>query len=168
MDDELRELECELRALRPMPPSAALQERLRRALDPDTVAPLSLLRPADKLRQYHWWWLAAFPAATAALFAVLLALRAPHRAGPGAPKPAGPRPVAVVHAADHGLKPVAAENLLYATDDEGLVTLADGTPARRERLHFIDTITWRNPQTNASLRWSVPREEVHVTPVVFQ
>ena len=52
--------------------------------------------------------------------------------------------------------------------DEGLVTLEDGTPARRARLQFVDTITWKNPRTNSSLRWSVPREEVRIVPVVFQ
>ena len=71
-------------------------------------------------------------------------------------------------AADAPLKPVAAENVLVSARDEGLVTLEDGTPARRERLQFVDTITWKNPRTNSSLRWSVPREEVRIVPVVFQ
>jgi hypothetical protein len=48
------------------------------------------------------------------------------------------------------------------------VTLADGTAARRVRSSYVDTITWKNPKTNASLRWSVPRDEVRVMPVVFQ
>jgi len=65
-------------------------------------------------------------------------------------------------------RPVAAENVLYAAQDEGLVALADGTPARRVRSSYVDTITWKNPRNNASLRWSVPREEVRVVPVVFQ
>jgi hypothetical protein len=65
-------------------------------------------------------------------------------------------------------KPVAAENVLVSARDEGLITLADGTPARRERLHYVDTITWQNPRTNASLRWSIPREEVRVIPIAFQ
>ena len=58
--------------------------------------------------------------------------------------------------------------LLYAAQNDGLVTLSDGTPARRERLNYIDTITWKDPRTNASVRWSVPREEVRVVPVNFQ
>jgi hypothetical protein len=32
----------------------------------------------------------------------------------------------------------------------------------------VDTITWKNPRTNASVRWTVPREEVRVVPVKFQ
>jgi hypothetical protein len=48
------------------------------------------------------------------------------------------------------------------------VTLADGTPARRVRQSYVDKITWENPRSNASLVWSVPREEVRVVPVNFQ
>ena len=65
-------------------------------------------------------------------------------------------------------KPVAAENLLLDASDEGYTTLDDGTPVRRMRRSYIDTITWKDPRTNASLTWSVPREEVRVIPVVFQ
>jgi hypothetical protein len=66
------------------------------------------------------------------------------------------------------LKPVAAENILYAARDEGLVLLDNGMPARRARLNYVDTIIWENPRTNASLKWSVPREEVRVVPISFQ
>jgi hypothetical protein len=65
-------------------------------------------------------------------------------------------------------KPVAAENLLVEARDEGYVTLDDGTTARRVRRSYVDTITWQDPRTNASLVWSVPREEVRVVPVLFQ
>ena len=40
----------------------------------------------------------------------------------------------------------------------------DGTPARRVRARYLDTYTWRNPATNASLKWSVPRDEIRVLP----
>lgn len=66
------------------------------------------------------------------------------------------------------LEPVAAENVLFSAVDEGYVQLDDGTTARRQRLEFVDTVTWRNPATRASLTWSVPREEVHIVPVQFQ
>jgi hypothetical protein len=70
--------------------------------------------------------------------------------------------------ASAAFRPVAAENILYATNDEGYVTLEDGTPARRVRTHYVDTITWKNPDGRASLRWTVPREEIRVVPVSFQ
>lgn len=152
MDDELQALEAELQRLRPAPPSPALRARLQRAL----AAP-----PASHPnRRTDWWWL-TLPVAAAAMIVLNLKLQDS--------APTSPEPALAGQAAVHDtLKPVAAENVLYAAADEGLVTLDDGTAARRERLHFVDTITWRNPRTNASLTWSVPREEVRIVPVRFQ
>lgn len=64
-------------------------------------------------------------------------------------------------------RPVKAANLLYDLKDEGPVFLEDSTPARRVRARYVDTYTWRNPATNASLKWSVPREEVRVMPTNY-
>lgn len=64
-------------------------------------------------------------------------------------------------------RPVKAANVLYDLKDEGLVTLEDNTPARRVRARYVDTYTWKNPTTNASLKWSVPRDEVRVLPASF-
>ena len=148
MDDDLQQLEAELKNLRPAAPSVALRTRVQRELAP-AGSPVARMRSS-------WWWLAALPAAAAVALVFVLKSRPP--AGSGSP-------VAVTTPV---FKPVTAQNVLYAADDEGLVTLDDGTPARRERLHFVDTITWRNPRTNASLIWSVPREEVRIVPVTFQ
>jgi hypothetical protein len=46
-------------------------------------------------------------------------------------------------------KPVSAEKVVYGARDEGVVILDDGTTARRLSKHYVDTITWRNPRTNA-------------------
>jgi hypothetical protein len=62
-------------------------------------------------------------------------------------------------------KPVSSEKYVYGSRDDGLVILDDGTTARRLSRRYVDTITWRNPQTNASMRWSVPREEIQVIPI---
>lgn len=61
-------------------------------------------------------------------------------------------------------RPVKAANVLYDLQDEGPVLLDDNTPARRVRARYVDTYTWKNPATNASLKWSVPRDEVRVMP----
>lgn len=151
MDDELTDLEAELRQLRPAPPSPALRARVQREL-----AAVPAARPRAR---WDWWWI-ALPAAATVLIVLNLKLQTPSE------KSGEPSPAAQV-AGRASLKPVAAENVLYAADDEGLVTLDDGTPARRARLHFVDTITWRDPHTNASLTWSVPREEVRIVPVNF-
>jgi hypothetical protein len=64
--------------------------------------------------------------------------------------------------------PVAAENVLYASHNDGLITLEGGARVQRLRDSYVDTLTWRNPHTNASLRLSVPREEVRVVAVNYQ
>jgi hypothetical protein len=62
---------------------------------------------------------------------------------------------------------VKAANVLYDLQDEGPVLLEDNTPARRIRARYVDTYTWKNPATKASLKWSVPRDEVRVLPASF-
>lgn len=150
MDDELQQLEAELQRLRPRDPSPQLQARVSAKLAPR--------------RQGVWWW-AALPLAAAATLAFTTWFRP---AQVTAPVAATAQVVPVPDAVPDEYQPVAAENLLYATQDEGVVTLTSGAQARRVRNSYVDTITWRNPRTNASLRWSVPRDEVRVVPVNFQ
>lgn len=163
MDDDLQQLEAELKALRPARLSRVLENRIAGALARDaasTIAPATAVEPRRRrFASVHWLWSAALPAAAAI---VLLAL-APGRR----PAPAKPSPVRAT-AAETALKPVTAENVLYAVQDEGLVTLDDGTTARRERLNYVDTITWKNPRTKASLTYTVPREEIRVVPIRYQ
>jgi hypothetical protein len=144
MDDELHELESELKRLRPVAPSGALASGVGRAL--------------AAARRNYWTWAALPLAASLAGLALL-------RERPASPAPTlAPASVAEVAT----FKPVSAEKLLYAQRDDGVVTLADGTTARRYRNSYVDTITWKNPRTQASLRWSVPRTEERVVPVSFQ
>jgi hypothetical protein len=163
MDEELHQLEAELKCLRPAAPSSELFARLGRELDPaETTA-----RAAAPLvrRSSRAWCLAAAALPIAAAIAVLVTFRS-RREHPVIPAVSPAASLAVNEPAV--FKPVAAENVLYSARDEGLITLDDGTPARRERLRYVDTITWKNPQTNASVRWTVPREEIRVVPVRFQ
>jgi hypothetical protein len=160
MDDELKQLEAELGRLRPVSPSRELVQRVGTEL-----ATIPVQRRTPWL---EWVMVAALPAA--AVIALILTLVP--RLDDGMPKhdaKSNPAERADgIAAKETTLKPVAAEKVLVSADDEGVVTLADGTPARRERLHYVDTITWKNPRTNASLTWSVPREEVRVVPIAFQ
>lgn len=156
MDDDSTEFEDELRRLRPTP----VPRRLVAVLERELAVPA---RRHTSLRLCIW--AGALPVAAAIVVGIALAVKRdrPNSATTAAPPVAGtavPAPV--------GFRPVAVENVLYAAHDEGLVTLADGTPAHRERLNYVDTITWRNPRTNASVRWTVPREEVRVVPASFQ
>ena len=181
MDDELSQLEAELKRLRPAAPTRDFLARIERELSPPIATPV--VAPVVRRPARLWWfWAGALPAAAAAIAVIVtLAVRNPP---PSVPKDvtirsdsvaATPSPAPdlsslppALPASSASFKPVAAENVLYAAQDEGLVTLDDGTPARRERLNYVDTITWKNPRTNASVRWTVPREEVRVIPVKFQ
>jgi hypothetical protein len=152
MDDDLQQLEQELKRLRPLNPAPQLTARLQRDFSPG--------RPSRR-RAWAWLTIPAF-GAVAAVVAVFLRSDLPP---PGTTE----KSVAVDSSpVEPTFKPVGAEKLLLDARDEGYVTLADGTPAHRVRQSYVDTITWKNPQTNASLKWSVPREEVRVVPVRFQ
>src|SRR4051812_24685102 len=127
MDNEFEQLEAELKSLPLATPSAALRERIAADLAaPRRRAPAPIV----------WFWAAALPAAAALAIGIGTAMRR------DLSPPIEPRRGAVA-ASDHPpvLKPIAAENVLYSATDEGLVTLEDGTRARRERLNFVDTIT---------------------------
>lgn len=173
MDDALTELENELKVLRPGKPSADLQARIARELDTAAgAAPAPHYTAATTFRSWKWagWQLAA--AAAVALTVSLgvwrfqpgaadeLAARTP---APSAPAIARTPPPDIPAAAPR-YRPVGATNVLYDMQDEGPAYLADRTPARRMRYRYVDTYTWRAPASNASLKWSVPREEVRVLP----
>jgi len=191
-DNSLQDLENELKALRPRRPSVLLRARVEHDLSPaaPSAAPARRATPArytsaTTLRSWKWfsWQMAA--AATVAL-AVSLAIwrggtRQPESIAPAIQQPLAkaeapatrettrdtapvtPRALAV----RDSYRPVKAANVLYDLQDEGVVTLEDNTPARRVRARYVDTYTWKNPATNASLKWSVPRDEVRVLPASF-
>lgn len=105
-----------------------------------------------------------------------LAQTAPQPATPAAPAPELAAPASATASGDRLLattrprdayRPVKAANVLYDLQDEGPVVLEDNTPARRVRARYVDTYTWKNPATNASFKWSVPRDEVRVLPAKF-
>lgn len=198
MDDtSLQELENELKALRPRRPSVLLRARVEHDLSQSAApAPATpAARPtapryasASTLRSWKWisWQTAAAAAvvftASFALWRNLTPRPAPIR--PVQPVEIAQTPVAAELQRDasreltpveqralavrNAYRPVKAANVLYDLQDEGPVTLEDNTLARRVRARYVDTYTWKNPTTNASLKWSVPRDEVRMLPASFQ
>jgi hypothetical protein len=164
MDEELEHLEAELIRLEPRAPATDTMRRID----------FELARPAKpaKRADIRWIGLAVF-AAAAAVAAMFVRIGSTARGRAVAPLAAAAGnevsalPAGAI-AATSALKPIADESMLVSARDEGVVTLDDGTRARRQRLEFVETITWKNPRTNASLVWSVPREEVRVVPISFQ
>ena len=151
MDEEILELEQELARLRPR----AVSVRLVRSVE-NRMATTRTNRVSR-----NFWWL-ALPVA-AAVAAVLFGL---------ANRSFSSRQSATATATTAKIPPafnlVSAENILVNSRDEGLVTLADGTTARRLRETYLATLVWKNPHTAASFKWTVPRQEFRVQPVYLQ
>jgi hypothetical protein len=143
VDDDLDNLEAELMRLRPRALRPGFRSRVERALG----------RP--RRISDAWIWVSV-PAA--ALFAAAALFWGRPSAGPVAPTPV----------AEAAFKPVGIRDVLVNSRDEGYVVLADGRTARRMIEAHVDTITWRNPRSAASIQWSVPREELRIVPVVFR
>jgi hypothetical protein len=170
MDDSYQELEDELKALRPRRPSARLHARLARDLE---ASPARGPRYATATNLRSWKWL-GWPALGAVVALVLAAGVAgwlersvPDRAAAPAHASSPPATGPQTAAGDSRYRPVSASSVLYDLRDEGMVTLENDQPARQARFRYVDTYTWRNPATDASLRLSVPRDEVRVLPANY-
>lgn len=155
MNDEIESFEAELRRRRPTPLPRDLVGRIGDELAPRRHHPIHV-----------WWWVVALPAAAALALAFTWPGRSHPRPKPGLP-PLTQAAAPVPTASGDTLAPVSIENVLFSARDEGLVRLDDGAPARRQRLHFIDTITWQNPDSNVFVVWTFPREEVRIVRVVY-
>jgi hypothetical protein len=176
MDESLQELENELVNLRPRRPSRALEARVEAALGEQPAAsrpPIAADTPHPRFPIWSNWPLAAAAAlvllAATGVWRGLTAPRvapqdSPAQAATGATAPAAPRAASGDTASAGHYRPVGAASVLYDLKDDGDVYLSDNTPARRVLYRYVDTYTWKNPATNASLKWSVPREEVRVLP----
>jgi hypothetical protein len=177
MDDSLDELEAELKALRPARPAAALLGRIGCDLaapgDECAVSVRPCYISATNLHSWKWHgWRTAGVAAVLTL-AVLagwvnfrtkdlpIAATSPDRL---AAADSAARTPPLNAARSDRYQPVTASNVLYDLKDEGAVYVDGDTPARRVRYRYLDTYTWKNPRNNASLKWSVPRDEIRVLP----
>lgn len=138
MNDELLELEAELKRLRPLTPSELCEARVEAALARSETA-----APAASPWRRAWRGLAL--TGVAAALALVAAL---------------PRGTAI-HAA---LPAVAVDNEVREARDEGVVTLDDGTTAWRTRIQYLDTVRWSDGGRTLTL--VAPREELRLVPLV--
>lgn len=152
MHDHDFDLESELRQLRPRAVSNATWQTIAKKLAAEPRQPTgsSRVQPVERVIPFRRW--IGWGCAAGFLTSVSWTGVHPHIA----PRVTETSPI---------LQPVADDNRVVKQVDEGLVTLSDGTPARRFRITSVDTITWKDPHTNTSLQWSVPREDVRVIPI---
>jgi anti-sigma-K factor RskA len=169
MDESLQELENELKTLQPRRAPARWLNQINRELAAELPASA---RPryatATNLGSWKWlgWRTVSLAAALALVATVgLVNLRRPVPAVAPAVLAADPAPV--TPAAVAAYEPVTASNVLYDLKDEGEVKLEGESSARQVRARYVDTYTWKNPRTNASIKWTVPRDEIRVLPASY-
>lgn len=170
MDESLLELENELKRLSPRRPSRATLAAIERDLaSASAAAARSSTATPPWSWKWAWWSLGGAAAALALAWALHSALyQAPVRpgapviAGQGAAPGAAAEPSLATSVAPDRYEPVQASSVLYALQESAPQTLPDRTEGREVRYRFVDTYTWKNPARNASVRWSVPRDEVRL------
>ncbi|MDI1250518.1 MAG: hypothetical protein PSV13_16780 [Lacunisphaera sp.] len=176
MNEPLQQLEDELKSLRLRSPSPQLVDRMTDELAAETdglAAPVRFYTTATNLNSWKWlgWRAAGLAAALTVGAAVSFVIFKPQPpAATEAPaRQVATAPVDPAPAAPPGdrYQPVAAANVLYDIKDEGTVAMAGGASARQVRARYVDTYTWKNPRNNASIKWTVPRDEIRVLPASY-
>ena len=166
MDESLQQLEVELKALRPRRARAEWIARISREMAAELPAAARPCYPAT-IKPGAWKWLgwrtAALAAALALVATVALLKRPRAQAAPTPVATLAPAPATGATA----YQPMAATNVLYDVRDEGPVQTADGTTVRQVRARYVDTYTWKHPASNASIRMTVPRDEIRVLPASY-
>jgi hypothetical protein len=170
MDEQNQDLERELQTLKPVAPSAALWRRLETEMQQNPAEARPRYRSATTLSTWKWagWQIAAAAAAVAIVgTAAVMRMLTPPASAPVVAQQQQPPARSTIPSipVPDIYQPVKAENLLYDLRDEGQVMLANDQAARRTRYHFVDTYTWKNQRGNATVRWTIPREEVRFVPV---
>jgi len=169
MDDSLKDIEAELKRLRPRPPSPELLARIERAIEQTEPGTEIRPSPAEPAPRSGFSWRLFWPAAAGLASAVWLVVAYSER--PAWPQPTEAQKPAIAQNVERprigtrAFKPVGAAELRYASFKSGVIPLADGSIVRRVCDRYVDVYTWRNPHTNASIQWTLPREEVRVEPI---
>jgi hypothetical protein len=172
--NDFSELEAELKKLRPSAASPELTARIERAFaeEPSPMAEVSGrtatagVLPKQR-RNFRVNWLGVGLGLTAA--AAFLLLARVNVDGPGKRQSVmamTPAPFAPPLPTSDAFVPAGLTEVVYNTRDEGL-HFPDGAeqPVRRVRSHKRETLQWRNPATDTSVRVSYPSEEVTFIPV---
>lgn len=158
------DFENELRALRPVAPTADLENRIAVALAP---ADRRMEHPAphayadllgEWLHRLGWALCGA-----AAAVAVMLLLQSGTRSAPQ-PAPA----IAALESGAEEFFPPEGESELVEADDTGIIYSEDAEPFRQMRFRSIERYAWADPDTGARVEVEVPREDVVLMPVAMQ
>ena len=155
------DFENQLRALRPIAPSPALEENIARQLaaratviqrhEAEGDAPSLFDRIFPGLR-----WALAGAAAAAAVFLTMNHFQQQKVV------PAGSS------AAERDFEAVEVTRDLVAAEDGGVVYEAEEEPARVVRYTTLERHVWTHPVTGARLEVEIPREDIVLVPIAMQ
>jgi len=167
-DSEIEDL---LRALRPRPPRAELEESIGAQIAARTIAVAERLPAAAVLRRgpaaapARWWqgWGWAF---AGAVTAAVIIVGAEHFSSP--PAAALATAVPAEPFVTEQLEHVDSTAEIVATEDEGLVLTDNAEPVHRVRFTSYERHIWTNPATGALMEYTVPREDIRLTPIALQ
>jgi hypothetical protein len=169
MNTNESEFERELRALRPVAPSPAIEEKIARQIPTtrslaaiETRATVLAQRERDDDRSH--WLTRFFPHvgwAMAGAAAAVAILAATHRLG-------GPSALPVAAVAEADFEPDGVTRELVAAEDGGFIYEDAQEPARLIRYTTLERHTWIHPVTGARLEVEVPREDLVLMPVAMQ
>lgn len=169
------EFEAELRALRPVTPGAALEQRIGAALRAADAAerategqaarrlahdfPKSNATLQDALRE----WLQRLGWALAGAAAAVAVMTLVHRpASTGAPAVAESAP------ASEAVVAAGSESELLEADETGILYTEGAEPFRQMRFRSLERYAWTDPDTGARIEVEIPREDIVTMPVAMQ
>jgi hypothetical protein len=168
MNTNESDLENELRALRPIAPSAALEERIALELRGTSESRDRILevRDRDESSPLHavlaaWFQRLGWAAAgAAAAVAVMLAAQRLQDTPP-------PVTAATTSAASAYLT-ADAESELIGADESAIFYTAAAEPFRQMRFLSVERYAWTDPDSGAQIEVEVPREDIVTMPVAMQ
>ncbi len=164
------EFEDELRALRPAPPSPALELAIARELE---TAPRALavrpaagiiVRPEKRSRFFLGGFAWAFGGAAVAAVAMLSA--PPAWTGLGGHGGKSGAPIAAVETPY--FEPLESDREVVATETSEIFYDDEAGPSQVVRYSSVERHSWTNPSTGALVEVEVPREDFFLVPVASQ
>lgn len=179
MDEPLLEFEEELKALTPRRLESRLMDRVASELNAPMVVNSSVQPNRASVAKHfvvsRWMSSGAIGIAAALAVVAVITLSSKNEKSirPVTPGISATELIPVQNKSagsllsDNAYQPIAAANVLYEMKDEGPAVVKGENSERRVRYRYVDTYTWKNPRNNASLTWSVPRDEIRVQPAQF-
>lgn len=172
------EFENELRALRPVAPNPALEQRIGTALrDADALdtqieaeAALRVAHGSSEssttLRDAFREWLQRLGWALAGAAAAVAIMTIANRPTPSR----SPEIAASAPATDASVAAVAAggESELVDAEQTGILYTEGAEPFRQMRFRSLERYAWTDPDTGARIEVEVPREDIVTMPVAMQ